>query len=305
MNVFITGASGVIGQRVIPALLARGHSVTAAGRPSARLAALREPGVEVVALDIFDSAAAERAMQGHDVAVNLATKVPSQNRMFLPGAWKEMTHVRRDASRALTDAATRAGVRRFVQESFAPLYADAGEQWIVESSRVEPAHYNRSVLDAEASAHRFGQLGGTAVILRFALFYGPGDSFSETMVAAVKRGWMPVLGKRESYVSMVTHHDAAGAVVAALDVPAGTYNVVDDEPMTREALGAALSDMLGVRAPRFLPSWMAKLGGSLGETIARSVRVSNRALKDASGWRPEYPSMREGFRAVLDARSER
>jgi nucleoside-diphosphate-sugar epimerase len=88
MNVFITGASGVIGQRVVPTLLAQGHSVTAAGRASPRLDALRNSGTKVVALDIFDSAAAERAMAGHDVAINLATKVPTANKMFVPGAWK-------------------------------------------------------------------------------------------------------------------------------------------------------------------------------------------------------------------------
>ena len=260
MKVFITGASGVIGQRVVPKLLAQGHSVTAAGRASPRLDALRTSGAKVVALDIFDSAAAERAMAGNDVAINIATKVPSANKMILPSAWKEMDHIRRDASRALTEAASRAGVSRFIQESFAPIYADAGDRWISESAPVKPVKYNKCVLDAEASAHRFGQRGGTAVILRFALFYGPSDPFSETMLSVVKRGWMPLLGKRESYVSMVTYHDAANAVVAAIGVPSGTYNVVDDEPMTRAALGTALAQLLGVKEPKFLPPWIVKLG---------------------------------------------
>lgn len=76
MHVFITGASGIIGQRVVPTLLAQGHSVTAAGRASPRLDALRTAGAKVIALDIFDSAAAERTMAGHDIAINLATKAP-------------------------------------------------------------------------------------------------------------------------------------------------------------------------------------------------------------------------------------
>ncbi|MEO8336908.1 MAG: NAD(P)-dependent oxidoreductase [bacterium] len=299
MNVFVTGASGVIGRRVIPTLLARGHRVTAAGRPSARLDALRNTGASVSALDIFDSAAAQRAMTGHDVVINLATAVPSNNRMFIPGAWRGTDRIRRDASRALTDAAIRAGVKTFVQESFAPIYADGGDTWITESARVKPARYNESAMDAEASAQRFGQ-SGTAIVLRFALFYGPGDAFSDTVLSTVKRGWMPVLGKRESYVSMVTHDDAAGAVVSAIAVPAGIYNVVDDEPMTREALGTSLASMMDVSPPKFLPLWLAKLGGSLGETITRSLRISNSALKVASGWSPRYPSMREGFGAVLE-----
>jgi nucleoside-diphosphate-sugar epimerase len=303
MRVFVTGASGVIGQKVVPALLANGHFVTAAGRASRRLDALRDAGASVATLDIVDGAAAQRAMEGHDVVINVATHVPKGSHMFFPGAWKEMDHVRREASRTLTDAATRAGVKRFIQESFAPIYPDSGDEWITEKAPVRVVRYNRSILDAEHSAERFAQNGGVAVVLRFALLYGPGDLFSVSVLDTVRRGWMPMLGRRNGFVSMVTHHDAAAAVVAALTVPTATYNVVDDEPMTRAALGAALAAMLHVREPRFLPPWFAKLGGSLGETIARSLRISNRKLKEASHWSPSYPSMREGFRAVLDASS--
>ena len=74
---------------------------------------------------------------------------------------------------------------------------------------------------------------------------------------------------------------------------------MDDEPITREALGTALSQLLGVKEPKFLSPWIAKLDGSMGETIARSLRISNDALKHVSNWTPEYPSMREGFRSVV------
>jgi nucleoside-diphosphate-sugar epimerase len=76
------------------------------------------------------------------------------------------------------------------------------------------------------------------------------------------------------------------------------YNVVDDEPLTRRALGDVIAAIVGAPPPRLPPAWAAALGGSLGETIARSLRLSNRKLRAAHGWAPRYPSAREGWRAA-------
>src|SRR5439155_1294318 len=81
-------------------------------------------------------------------------------------------------------------------------------------------------------------------------------------------GWMPILGSPDAFVSLVSHEDAATAVVASLGVPAGIYNVVDDRPLRRREFAEAIADMLGVRPPKFLPSWVVRLTGPLGETIA-------------------------------------
>jgi nucleoside-diphosphate-sugar epimerase len=110
---------------------------------------------------------------------------------------------------------------------------------------------------------------------------------------------MPYLGRPDAYVPLIRHEDAAAAVVAALSVPAGVYNVVDDEPLTRRELGGAIARALRVKAPRMLPAWLAKLGGPAAETIARSLRISNRKLRDAAGWAPRYPSAREGWRLAV------
>ena len=301
MRVFVTGATGVIGRRVVPALRARGHHVTAAARPSPRLDALAQQGATPLPLDIFDPPAVRQALRGQDAVVNLATHVPQNGRAFLLGAWKAMDRVRREGSAILANAAAAVGAHRFIQESFAATYPDSGSNWITEATPSRAAKYNRSVLDAEASAMRFAAMGGTSVILRFAFFYGPNDPFTEQLVGMARKGWLPLLGPPEAYFPMVTHDDAAAAVVTAIDGPAGTYNVVDDQPLTHRAIGDALARILDVRPPRLLPAWVARLGGSLGETLARSLRVSNAKLKGATGWRPSVPNAEDGLRRAVTA----
>src|SRR5581483_8093905 len=103
-----------------------------------------------------------------------------------------------------------------------------------------PAPYNRSVLDAERSAERFTERGGTGVIVRFAWFYGP-DPLLRDLLKIVKRGWAPFPGAANAYWPSVAHEDAARAVVAALGVFAGAYNVCDDEPLTRREFADAMA----------------------------------------------------------------
>ncbi|HJQ19475.1 MAG TPA: NAD(P)-dependent oxidoreductase [Gemmatimonadaceae bacterium] len=302
MKILVTGSTGVIGRRVVPLLLQRGHDVTAAGRSRERLMPLTREGASPLTLDIFDASAVAAVVPGHDVVINVATSIPPSTRALLPGAWRATARVRRVASRVLADAAIAAGVQRFVQESFAPMYADAGDRWIDESFPIQPARYNRSVVDAEASAQRVTDAGAVGVVLRFSYFYDLDSDFSADTARLVRRGWAPPFGHPASYISSVTHDDAAAAVVAALDVPAGIYNVSDDEPLTRRDFYDALAASLRVRPPRFLPQWMRYLGGSVGELLSRSQRISNGRFRAAApGWAPRYPSARDGWRAIAPA----
>jgi nucleoside-diphosphate-sugar epimerase len=284
----------------VPTLRARGHQVTAAGRSAIRLAVHAQiNGVKTLALDLFDADAVRQAVAGHDVVINLATHVPPNSLTYLPGAWREMARIRRDGSRILTSAATARGVQRFIQESFAPIYPDNGDRWVTEAVAPHPARYCRAALDAEASALGFAKAGRVGVALRFAYLYGPNDGFTSQLGSFVRKGWLPLLGRREAYFPMVMHDDAAAAVVAAVELPSGIYNVVDDQPMTHAAIGAALATILSVRTPRFLPTWTVKLAGSLGETLARSLRISNAKLKGASSWHPSAPNAADGLRRAL------
>jgi nucleoside-diphosphate-sugar epimerase len=222
--------------------------------------------------------------------------------MLLPWAWRENDRVRREASANLAAAARATGADCFIQESFAPIYADGGEAWIDETWPVMPASYNRSVLDAEHSAHAFTREGGRGIVLRFASFYGPDAFTTREMIAVARRGMSPLPGRPEAYVSSVAHDDAASAVVAAITAPSGTYNVSDDEPLTRAEWRSSLAHALGVPALKPMPKLFELLGGSTIALLSRSHRLSNRKFREATGWKPATPTVRDAWPDVVRQR---
>jgi GNAT superfamily N-acetyltransferase len=259
----------------------------------------KHEAVMLVARRNYTDALTGRSLSGYIAARINADELHVNN----IGVWPESR--RRGVGGALLWAALEAGARRFIQESFALTYPDSGDRWIDETIPTRPARYNRSTADAEASAQRLTSAGGVGVALRFALLYGPGDPFTRDLFRYVRRGWLPIFGRADGYVSMVTQEDAAAAVVAALEIPAGIYNVVEDEPLTRRELATALAELVDVKPPRIPPAWLAPLGGAIGTTIARSLRISNRKLKSASAWSPRHASSRASWRATYASDANR
>jgi 2-alkyl-3-oxoalkanoate reductase len=299
MQILVTGATGVIGRRVVPSLVARGHKVTALGRSPEKRSALEKQGAAAVDVDLLDPRTLRRALGGHDVVINLATHMPSTaTRMLFRWSWRENDRIRREGSAALVNAALAAGVGRFIQESFALVYEDAGDRWIDEHWPLRPAAYNRTVLDAERSAERFAAAGGAAVVLRFSVFYGADSHALHEMVDVMRKGWSPLPGDRDAFVSSISHDDAATAVVAALDAPGGSYNVTDSDPLPRGEWIDLLADALSIPRPKPLPGILTRLGGSTMRLLTRSLRVSNAKLRGATPWTPRWPSVREGWRAI-------
>ena len=298
MRVFVTGATGVVGRRLIPLLRDRGHDVTAVARSDEARARFRAQGVAPVSVDLFDPVSVLRVVGEQDAVVNLATHIPGPSRMFLPWAWKENDRLRRQASAILVEASLAADVSRFVQESFAPVYPDCGSEWISETTPLSPLRFNRTILDAEAAARRFSQAGRTSVVLRFGAFYGPDAFQTIEMIKYLKRGWAALPGPATAYISSISHDDAASAVAAALKLPAGIYNVVDDQPVTHAVYAASLAETLGFPPPKLPPAWVTPLFGAIGALVSRSLRISSRRFRTAAGWSPAYPSVREGWAAL-------
>jgi nucleoside-diphosphate-sugar epimerase len=290
-------ALAAIGSHAVPALIDDGHAVTALARCAEKSAVLSGQGAAAVSVSLFDRAALTAVLAGHDAVVNLSSAIPPMAKFMLTGAWSANDRVRIEGSAALVDAALAAGVGRFVQESVCMLYPDRGSDWIDESIPVDTYPIARANLAAEASAARFCAGGGTGTVLRFGWFYGPGGRHSEQLLAMARHHVGVVLGRPNGYVSSIHMADAATPVAAALGAPAGTFNVVDDEPLTKRDYAAALESAAGKSMWLRGPGRAALLLGDRLTSLSRSLRVSNGRFRSETGWTPRYPNAREGWMA--------
>jgi nucleoside-diphosphate-sugar epimerase len=297
MKIFLAGGTGVVGTRALPALVAAGHDVTAVARSEAKAELVRSLGGTPATVDLFDGPAVAAVVVGHEVVVNLATSIPPLTKAARGSAWETNERLRREASNHLVDGALHAGATRYVQESIAFPYVDAGDQWIDEDHPVDQVGPFTGAREAEAAAARFAEHGGTGVVLRFAQFYAPESSHTQAFNATIRRRVNPFIGPPETYTSFINAEDAGTAVVAALRAPTGTYNVVDDEPLTRAEAGRVVAEALGVKPPHAVPKVVQAVTPGSAKLLMRSLRVSNGRFKAATGWEPAHPSIRGSWPA--------
>lgn len=299
MKVFVAGGTGVLGRRFVPALVARGDEVTVLVRSAAKEEAVRRAGARPVQVSLFDREGLFGAVGGHDVVINVATSIPPLTRAARSSAWEMNDRIRSKGSRNLVDAALAADIGRFVQESVTFLYVDGGSAWLHEEHPVRPTSITASALVAEDQVRRLAAQGAEAVILRFGALYGPDSHHTLAVLRLARLGLGVTPGPRTAYLSSVTTDDAAAAVLAVATAAApGTYNVVDDEPLTREEFDRVLARAVGRERLRSMPAWAMQLGGDKLEHVSRSQRVANQALRTATTWTPRCRSVREGMAVV-------
>jgi nucleoside-diphosphate-sugar epimerase len=304
MNVFLTGGTGAIGPATVRALLEQGHQVRAVARTDVKAAHLRELGAEAARVDLFDGDEVKQAVDGCEAVLHLATNVPPLRRMASKKGWVTHNRLRTTATELLVDAALSTGVTKFVKESVSFVYPDGGDAWIDETTPPdESVAMLQPTLEGERIVDRFTAGGGQGVVLRLGSFYGPTARAIDEALRLARWRLSIVGGEPKAYVSSIHTDDVAGAAVAALDAPAGIYNVVEDDPVTRREYLDAFSAAFGVRKLRPTPTWLVKMtSGAAAAAVIRSWRISNRKLRDATGWSPRYPSVREGWPAVALAR---
>lgn len=307
MRVFVAGATGVLGRKTVELLVKAGHEVLGTARTPEKAEALRSLGAEPVTVDLFDPAAVREAVAGSDAVVHLATKIPPIMKMRAAKNWRENDRLRREATKNLADAAMAANAQALVAESITFIYGDGGDAWIDEGFPVKTAWVALdSTLDLEREVARFAEGGGRGVVLRFGLFYSPDAQSTQDSVKMMRRRMFGVMGDGQNYFSSIHVDDAAAAVVAALTAPSGTYNVAEDDPSTQMAYAQACAEAFGLPKPRRFPRWLAKLFmGGPANYILQSQRVSSRKFKEATGWAPQYPSVREGFKQAAEVMEAR
>lgn len=302
MRVFVAGGTGTLGRPTVRLLVAAGHEVRALARTPERGAALRALGAEPVVADFFDLQAMTEAVAGAEAVLHLATRIPPLAEARKLANWRDNDRLRSQGSSILVSAALAAKAKVYVQESITFLYQSLGDTQIFETAPIDAPQPLASARDAERETARFTARGGQGIVLRFGGFYSAEAPSTLAMVGLARRRLFPIVGAGDHYVSSILVDDAAAATVAALGVPAGVYNVVDDEPLPMRDWMRALTDAFGFKPARHVPHWLARfVMGPAVEVLTRSQRVNNTMFKAVTSWTPSQPSVRQGWRAVATA----
>jgi 2-alkyl-3-oxoalkanoate reductase len=309
MKVFVAGASGAIGRLLVPQLVAAGHEVTGMTSKTENVVPVEGAGATAVVCDALEPEAVGAAIReaGPEVVISQLTRLPHE---YNPRKidYGPTNRARAEGGHNLIEAARAAGVRRFVTQSIAFIYAPEGGMIKDEEARPwtdapEPFRSGAGpTLEHEREATQTPGLDG--LVLRYGQFYGPGTYYGPdgNIAEQVRRRRFPIVGRGEGMFSFIHTEDAASATVASLDRGApGIYNIVDDEPAPLREWLPVYAELLGARRPRRVPTFLARLAaGPFAAAFATQLRgASNAKAKRELGWEPRYPSWRQGFREAL------
>ena len=301
MKVFVAGGTGVLGRASLRALIEAGHHVRATARGAEKLDLVRNLGAEPVQVDLFDEKAVRAAISGSDAVLRLTTKFGPMIKLRNPRAWAETMRLRTIGAQSLVNAAIAESVPVYMHESVSFVYADGGESWLSENAQTDDGWIAllRATLEGEREADRFTKQGGRGVVLRFGGFYGVDAPSTIETVDLMRKRMLPQIGSGSNYFSSIYTADAGRAVAAALDAPAGIYNVVDDEPVRFSEYLSAAARATGLPAPFRLPGFLGKvMFGDPWKYLSRSLRVSNARLKDSCNWKPTARTVAEGWALI-------
>lgn len=308
MRVFVAGATGVIGQRLVPQLVARGHQVIATTTSAAKLGLVARLGAEGVVMDGLDAVSVGRAVAAArpDAIVNQMTGL-SQTHAGKPNLRKPdryfaiTNRLRIEGTDHLLAAADATGVTNFVAQS-AAIFNGTLEGGPVKTEEdpleaVSPA----AMTGTEAIKHledMVGKAGGAVV--RYGSLYGPGAT--DDQVDMVRKRMFPLVGGGTGCFSWIHLDDAASATVLAVEQHAkGVFNIVDDEPAPVSEWLPYLARCASAKPPRQVPGWVARLlaGKMAVDMMTKGHGFSNAKAKRELGWQLRYPSWRQGFKQEL------
>ena len=303
MRVFVVGASGAIGARLVPQLVERGHEVIGTYKSPCNGERVRALGAEVRQLDLLDARAVRRAVleAEPDAIVHQATALANVDfsRNF-DRVFARTNRIRTQGTHALLEAAGAAGVRRIVAQSYASGRYIREGGWVKTERDPLDAAPVRSMRESFAAMRRLDETVADAggVVLRYGAFYGADN---DGLIEPVRKRQFPIVGDGGGMTSFIQLDDAAAATVLAIehDVP-GIFNVVDDEPAPVRDWLPEMAKALGADPPRQVPRWLARLfAGDAAVMMGTESRgASNEKAKRELGWELRYPSWRAGFAAA-------
>ena len=306
MRVFLAGGAGVVGQRLVPQLVARGHQVTATTTNPAKLDLLNQLGADAVVMDGLDEMSVGEAVAKSrpDAIVHRMTAIGGKKPDIKHiDRWFATTNrLRTEGTNHLLAAAHAIGVSNFVAQSFASWNGIRKGGWVKTEEDpldLEEGTAAQPVMEAVRYLEGVVVKAGGAT-LRFGSLYGPGAT--DDQVELVRKRKYPLVGDGGGYSSWVHLDDAASATVLAVEKKVtGVFNIVDDEPAPASEWLPYLAACAGAKRPMRVPKWLARLAaGGVAVTMMTEGRgFSNAKAKRELGWELRYPSWRQGFKEGL------
>ena len=309
MRVFVAGATGAMGKQLVPRLVANGHEVHGMTRSEPKQGMVREMGAVPVVADALepDQVATAVGRAKPDVIVHQLTALAGKGFRGLKQRIEMTNRLRSEGTDHLLSAGQAVGVKRFVAQSNAALYARTGGPVKTEEDPLDTTPPRRQRDATAAILHlEDAVLGATwteGIVLRYGGFYLPGagkEPGGETHELIRKRQF-PLVGDGGGVWSFIHLGDAAEATVAAVEHGSrGVYNIVDDDPAPVAEWLPTLTRMLSGKKPRRLPPFVVRLvAGEFGVLMMTEARgASNAKAKRELGWSPAHPSWRQGFAAA-------
>jgi nucleoside-diphosphate-sugar epimerase len=308
MRVFVAGGTGVMGRRLVPQLVARGHQVTATTTGPGKLGLLEQLGADGVVMDGLDAVSVGEAVAAArpDAIVHQMTAISpahagKPDMKHMDRFFATTNRLRTEGTDHLLAAAEATGVSHVVAQGHASWNGIRRGGWVkTEEDPLDPGPTNmREGMEAMRHVEDVVVKAGGAV-LRYGGFYGPGAT--DDVVELVRRRQFPLVGGGTGYSSWVHLDDAASATVLAVEQQArGVFNIVDDEPAPASEWLPHLAACTGAKRPMRVPKWLARLlAGDVAVTMMTEGRgFSNAKAKRELGWELRYPSWRQGFREGL------
>ncbi len=282
VRIFIAGVTGVIGRELVPILLSRpDHRIIAAVSDSARAHRLFADRIETVECDLLGPSVSDvldRLLDGVDIAIHIATRVPKDK--SAPGAWDQHSRLRTEFTEHLVRSSLRRGVRHLICQSIEMAYPDNGDGMITESSELdtlpERSRTSGPVRRMEELVISAGPSSMTWTILRGGSFVGKGTD-EEDLISRMREGMEMMPVNPEAYQSYVTPGEFADAVALCVEKrPRNTVFNVNQDPVRYIDYLRNLSAVYGVPVPVRVDH---------GRRLV-SFRCDNSKIRRELGWEP-------------------